>query len=155
MSDFIANTHRPELPRFNGWRYLALVTSAGFLLLLPFVGLLWYELANSPVPVSATWFASGASDADLRKALLQVQALQRDTAYMGKRLRAKALQGPSLIEVGSKKGAMQLQPVPPFPKKQSDYASFCAWSTEAMRYYRRALADTYNSLGVTHQIPVQ
>lgn len=147
----ITDNSTPPMPRFNAWRLIGMIVFGGFVLALPFVGLFFWQLANSNVNIAESYFLSeDEQEEKLVATLNRITALEKDTARLGRQIRLLQRQAPKTISVSNTKHNVSL--VPSYARKQSEFKSFGAWAVEGMRYYRSELNKVYKSLGVEHQV---
>ena len=143
-----------HVPRFNAWRYVAMVTAFILILLIPFVGYFFYQLTKSEVNIAEYYFMSGTDKGEeLSNLKAQVAKLTADTTRMGKKIRILELNAPSEISISnSSHSTAKLPAIKPYSRTQSEFPNYGAWATEGMRYYRNSVNQLYKSCGATYQV---
>lgn len=144
---------KPQMPRFNAWRFVAMLSIMVFVLLLPFVGWFFYQLTGSQVNLAENYFLGGSDNGKERVALMaQVRALKEDTARMGRKIRVLEMNAPTEISISNSHNASKLPAIKPFGRQQSEFANYGQWATEGMRYYRNSLNQLYKACGAKYQV---
>jgi len=143
---------QPQMPRFNAWRLVAMLSIPIMLAFLVFVGFFIYDLRKTNVNIAEFYLLSD-EDQGQNVAILsgQLESLKADTARLGKKLRLMEATAPAEISV-SNHGGLKLPVVKPYGRKPQEFATYGAYATEAMRYYRTQINELYKAAGSKYRV---
>lgn len=148
----LTNYPQPQMPRFNSWRYLAMVTMLFFVISLFPLAWFFYQLVNSNINVAEFYLLSDDDKGEQVAALsAKLTELKADTARMGRKIRLLEQTATETVVV-SNKGQNTLPKIKAFGRKQTEFTSYGAWATEGLRYYRNQINALYRAQGSKYQI---